>query len=383
MNRILHVVSAMDRGGAETLIMNIYRNINRSVIQFDFVTHSDKIGDYDEEIKFLGGRIYRIKSLGTSGPVQYIKSLINIITTTPYNAIHVHTDFQCGFPVLAARLSGVENRICHSHSTNWLKKNGVKEKITFNILQLLIKMNATQLCSCSVEAATFLFGKSPNNNNVKILKNGIDLSDYMKVDCDVRASVLDEFELPTTVKLIGHVGKFSESKNQKFILRVLKRVLEKDPNYVCIFVGDGPLRESIEKEAKQMNLLNHVKFLGVREDIPRLMKSFEIFLFPSLFEGFGIVMLEAQSAGIPCVASTAVPNSVDIGLGLVSFLPLENNLDQWKETILNTASLKKLDPTAIEKQILLKGFHIKDNVSEWLRLYGLEEAEMTSYEVIR
>lgn len=373
VKRILHIVSAMDRGGAETLIMNIYRNIDRSKVQFDFVTHSEKVDDYDVEIKLLGGRIYKTESLGSVGPFKYTNNLVRIISSTTYEVVHVHTDFQCGFPALAARLSGVQNRICHSHSTNWLKNNGAINGLIFKALQGLIKWNATKLCSCSEEAAAFLFGKkSIEYNKVKILKNSIDISGYMNMGNDIRSSVIEEFDLSPKVKLLGHVGKFSESKNQKFILKVLKKVVEKDSNYVAIFVGDGPLRETIELEARKLGLMDHVKFIGVREDIARLMVSFDIFLFPSIFEGFGIVMLEAQSAGTPCLASTAVPKTVDLGLDLVAFLSIDNTEEQWKEAILSHSFSKAVNPKEVEKQIRYKGFHIDDNVTEWMNLYDLQ-----------
>lgn len=157
--RILHIVSSMGRGGAESLIMNIYRMIDRSEIQFDFITHSKGEEDYDEEIKLMGGRIYRIASLGSSGPINYMKSLVKIMSANNYAAIHAHTDYQSGFPALAAKLCGISTRICHSHSNNWLKNSSFKEMFVLRGLQTMIKLSATKYCSCSEEAAKFLFGK--------------------------------------------------------------------------------------------------------------------------------------------------------------------------------------------------------------------------------
>ena len=168
----------MGRGGAETLIMNIYRNIDRTKIQFDFITHSQETGDYDDEIKSMGGKIYSIPSLGTIGPINYIKRLVNMMSTNNYIAIHAHTDYQSGFPALAAKICGIKNRICHSHSNNWLKNKGLKEIVILKTLQVMIKFSATKFCSCSEEAAEFLFGKQIINK-VQILKNGIDINEYI------------------------------------------------------------------------------------------------------------------------------------------------------------------------------------------------------------
>lgn len=370
--RVLHVVSVMDRGGAETLIMNIYRNMDKKLIQFDFVTHGSKKGDFDNEILSLGGRIYKIPSLGTVGPFKYIKQILNILDQTNYTAIHAHTDYQGGFVALAGLIKGVKYRICHSHSSNWLRDNNILNKILLLGFRSLIKQTATQLCSCSEEAANFLFGTIiSNNKGLIILKNGIDPKEYIDVNPSIKEAMLTKNNLPSDSKVIGHVGKFSESKNQKFILKVLQRLVKKDPRFVTLFVGDGPLKKDIESEVEEMGLQNHVRFLGVRSDIALLMKTFDVFVFPSIFEGFGIVMLEAQSAGTPCVASDAVPISTDMNLGLVSYLSLDEDLEQWSKTIIKSFSTTKPSVKTIEENIVSSGFHIKDNVNEWMNLYGV------------
>lgn len=371
--RVLHIVSSMGRGGAETLIMNIYRNIDRREVQFDFITHSYDIEDYDQEIKEMGGKIYNIPSLGTIGPFQYMKKLMAIMSDSGYVAIHAHTDYQSGIPALAAKMCGIENRICHSHSNNWLKQHGFKDKLMLKGLQAIIKYSATKLCSCSEEAANFIFGTS----KVSILKNGIDINDYIETEPNNRKNVLKELHLSEDTKVIGHVGRFSESKNQLFIIKVLKKLVEEDSRFVAILVGEGPLREKMEVEAEQLGLLGHIRFLGVRTDIPRLMNAFDVFLFPSLFEGFGIVMLEAQSSGTPCVAATSVPKSTDMGLGLVKYLHLNEHIDLWCEGIKTSLLIDKPNTNFIINNISQLGFNIQSNLNDWLRLYGIRNIEVT------
>ncbi|RBP88281.1 glycosyltransferase EpsF [Cytobacillus firmus] len=369
--RILHIVSSMGRGGAESLIMNIYRMIDRSEIQFDFITHSKGEEDYDEEIKLMGGRIYPIASLGASGPINYMKSLVKIMSANNYAAIHAHTDYQSGFPALAAKLCGISTRICHSHSNNWLKNSSFKERFVLRGLQTMIKLSATKYCSCSEEAAKFLFGKK-NVSKVQILKNGINVNEYTNIGTSSRIQVLEELHLPETAKLIGHVGRFSESKNHIFILKVLKKLLETDPSFIALLIGDGPLRKVIEEKAERMGLSENIKFLGVRTDIPRLMKSFDIFVFPSLFEGFGIVMLEAQSTGTPCIASTSVPKSTDMELGLVQYLDLGDNLDSWVDAVKETVKAKRPSKQAIINNFTKLGFNIYESINDWLGLYEMK-----------
>lgn len=370
IERVLHIVSAMDRGGAETLLMNVYRNLDRAKIQFDFVTHRTDTGDYDLEIKKLGGKIYYLPSLGEVGPVLYVKKLLEIMKTNSYIAIHSHTDYQSGFPALAAKLAGVPHRICHSHSNNWPMTDKFKDMLVLIGLRLIIKYSATQYCSCSQEAGAFLFGKRAiEQGEVTILKNGVDIGQYLD-ETITKTSVIRELGLNQDAKLIGHVGKFSKSKNQQFILKILKGLIKKDERYVGLFVGDGPLKERTEKEAESLGITKkNIRFLGVRSDIPRLMKAFDVFMFPSIFEGFGIVTIEAQMSGTPCVMSSTVPKSTDLGLGLTSFIGLDEEPHIWIDEIERAIEKQKPGKDILVKTLSDKGFSIQQNIDEWMKLY--------------
>ncbi|MFJ8412538.1 glycosyltransferase family 1 protein [Bacillus paramycoides] len=371
--RVLHIVSAMNRGGAETLLMNIYRNIDKSQVQFDFVSHRTEKCDYDEEIAVLGGKVYRIPSLGQVGPLAYIKELTKIMSDNRYVAVHAHTDYQGGFAAVAAKMAGIKKRVCHSHSNNWPQGVGIKAKITLKVLRSIIKYAGTDYCACSIEAARFLFGKRIiNDNRLELIKNGIDINQFTDVDMRDVASVKKELNIPDEAKIIGHIGRFSESKNHIFILQVLKEILKRDVNFIAVLVGDGPLKSSIELKAKELGINNNIRFLGVRKDIPRLLKAFDVFLFPSLFEGFGIVTLEAQCSGTPCVVADTIPRNTDMGLGIMSFISLDEKLEVWSGEI-NKALLKeKPERSKIINNISKLGFDINSNIPDWLSLYGIE-----------
>ncbi|MFD0829846.1 glycosyltransferase family 1 protein [Neobacillus sp. M.A.Huq-85] len=361
----------MDRGGAETLIMNIYRNLDRTKFQFDFVVHSNKVNDFEEEIIKLGGKTFKISSLGQLGPYNYIKELMKIMKSNHYIAIHSHTDYQSGFPALAAKLSGVKKRICHSHSNNWPNGGHFRDKVSLKVLQKIIQLSATNYCSCSKEAAQFLFGKKlVDSGKVGIFKNGINISEFTKIEADSRNSVIQELNLPKDAKILGHVGRFSDSKNQIFLLNLLKKLLKEDERYYALLIGDGPLKEQLEAEAGRLGVIEHVKFMGVRTDIPRLMKAFDVFLFPSKFEGFGIVVLEAQSSGAPCVLSSAVPKMTDMGLGLTTFIDLKEGLDIWCQKVKDAINKERPNSSFILETISEKGYNIRSNVNEWIDLYG-------------
>lgn len=205
-----------------------------------------------------------------------------------------------------------------------------------------------------------------------MIKNGIDINQFTDVDMRDVASVRKELNIPDEAKIIGHIGRFSESKNHIFILQVLKEILKRDVNFIAVLVGDGPLKSSIELKAKELGINNNIRFLGVRKDIPRLLKAFDVFLFPSLFEGFGIVTLEAQCSGTPCIVADTIPRNTDMGLGIISFISLDEKLEVWSGEI-NKALLKeKPERSKIINNISKLGFDINSNIPDWLSLYGIE-----------
>lgn len=371
--KVIHVVSAMNRGGAETLLMNIYRNVDRSKIQFDFVSHRPENCDYDDEVESLGGRIFRIPSLGQLGPVRYVKRLRQILQDQgPYVAVHAHTDFQSGFAAMAAKLAGIRKRICHSHSNDWAMGSGLKARASLELLRVMIRTFGTDYCACSEEAARFLFsGDAVKNNRVSWLRNGIEINQYQDLNLDCQSSVKRELDIPGEAKVIGHVGRFSREKNHIFLLSLIKKLADKGHHFVAVLVGDGPLKEDIEQEAKRIGIDPYIRFAGVRADIPRLMSSFDAFVFPSLFEGFGIVMIEAQAAGTPCIAADTVPRSTDMGLGLVSYVSHKEYEDQWTTEIEKALSILRPDKKIILSAVSENGFDIRTNTSQWMGLYGV------------
>ena len=191
------------------------------------------------------------------------------------------------------------------------------------------------------------------------------------MDQNSRKNIFQELKLPDQSITIGHVGKFSESKNQIFILKTLANLVKEDERYIAILVGDGPLKQEMEKEAEKLGVSKHVRFLGVREDIPSLMNAFDVFLFPSLFEGFGIVTIEAQSSGTPCILSDTIPKSTDMGLGLTSFINLNENIEVWCQEIKKAIQKERPEKATIIEQISKKGYAIQHNVGDWLNLYGV------------
>ncbi|WP_270207265.1 glycosyltransferase, partial [Clostridium perfringens] len=375
IKRVIHVVSDMHRGGAETMIMNIYRNIDRNKIQFDFICHySNKIKrvendlDYENEILNLGGRIFRTPSLGTSNPLVYINNIKNILKDNgPFVAIHIHTNKQGGFPLLGARLAGIKNRIIHSHTTEWNFKN----KLYSSILKFLINTNSTKFCACGKEAAINAFGKSKFLNNVIIINNSIDINKFININRVEVNNLRSKLGISEEKIIIGHIGRFDLEKNHNFIINLANKIRKCNKEFLILLIGDGPNKNEIDRKISRLNLEKYVKILGVRKDVNILMNLFDIFILPSLFEGLPLVAIEAQAAGKRCIVSDKVTDEIDMGLNLVKHLPIdEKSLDEWEKTIFNIEKLK-IDKTDILKKISEKGYNIFENLEIIYKLYDV------------
>lgn len=377
IKRVVHVVSDMHRGGAETMIMNLYRNIDRSKLQFDFICHyrkddvnsSNKKIDYYDEIIKLGGRILRIPSLGTSNPIEYVLNIKRVLKENgPYEAIHVHTNKQAGFALLGARLAKIKKRIVHSHTAQWRYGN----EFFSNILKNLVYLNATRYCVCGEKAGIEAFGeKIYNSTKTYIISNAIEIDKFYNNDDILCKKIAKELEINKDTVVIGHVGRFDVEKNHRFIVELAKRLRNNKRNFIILLVGSGPMQEEIQNEIKKQNLDKYIKFLGVRQDVHLLMKIFDVFILPSLFEGLPLVSIESQAAGTKCITSDQVTNEIDMGLNLVRQLPTtENALELWEEEIFKFDT-PNLDEEIILQSLTQKGYNVEKNVNKLYELYGL------------
>lgn len=369
--RVLHVLGAMDRGGVETMLMNYYRHIDRKKIQFDFLTMIPGNHPYDDEVRELGGRIFIISPPRKSNPLRHIKDIIRIIRQKgPFIAVHAHTQHHTGLVALAARMAGVKIRICHSHNTSDVNNNLLWRKIYFRIMKMLINSNATCMLACGEMAGRYLFGnKNFDSGKVQILPNAIDTKIYSSLNKDKALNMRKKFGIPSDTLIIGHVGRFTQQKNHKFFIPLMKKMISIDKKVLLILVGDGKLRSSFEKEVKENGLNEYVKCLGVRSDIPDLMNMFDVLVFPSLYEGLPVTLVEAQAAGTPCVVSSTVTTEVDMGLNLIKFLDLNSDYKIWCETIIQCLYIKKPEKSLIMEQLKNKGYDINSSVEKLLKIY--------------
>lgn len=372
--RVLHVVSRMNRGGAESMLMNLYRNIDQTKVQFDFISHGFEKCDYEEEIHNLGGDIYKIASLGESGFLKYIFDLIKIIKYRgDYSIIHIHTDYQIGIVAFAAMIANVPVRICHSHNTRWECTKTVKEKVLFNILKKMAILFSNKYVACGEDAAKFLYGDTNmKKKDIFILNNGIDIDSFITDEDDIKR-LKRELLIKNNDLIIGHIGRFYEQKNHRFIIKLSCALHKKDINFKILLIGEGPLKESIINEVKEHKLEDKVLFLGKRTDVPLLFNVFDVFLLPSLYEGLPLVLVEAQAAKVNSIVASTVTKEVDLGLDLVDFLDIEDNIDLWVELLVKRSKNRHLNKSKdVYETLTARGYNVSKNIDDLYYLYDIK-----------
>ncbi|WP_078553412.1 glycosyltransferase family 1 protein [Bacillus alkalicellulosilyticus] len=360
--RILHVVVNMNRGGAETLLMNLYRNIDRTKIQFDFLTCYE--GVFDEEIRGLGGQIHRIPYVPDVGHFGYVKALQDFFQTHPqYKVVHSHMDKMTGIVLDVAKRNQIPVRIAHSHNTS--SEGGIAAKLYKWYAGTKIIPSATHLFACSEKAANWLY--SSKSNLAKVIKNGIETS-YFQFSKETREEMKKELQLHEDAVVIGHIGRFNHQKNHAFLIDIFQETLKTIPNAILVLAGDGPLRSEIEKKIKVQNLEDRVKVLGVRSDINRLLQVFDVFVFPSFHEGLPVTLIEAQGAGVPCVITDVISTEVDMGMGLISFVPLKEK-ELWVNHI-HRSIVNSKNRSNVTSNLEKNGYDIKQT-AQWTQGFYL------------
>lgn len=364
MNRILHVIGAMNRAGAETLIMNIYRQIDRTRIQFDFLVHTTEQCDYDAEIISLGGRIHRLPEYRGLNSISYRKKCHNFFLNHPeYKIVHGHIGKGAPIYLSEAKKLGCKT-IAHAHSENFYK--GVY-RIAFKAATFPTRYIADSFMACSPNACRATFGKKiEKSGSYYLLKNGIDLSSYK---CTHELHLSEKASLKLSDKIVFcHVGRFVEVKNHQFLIKTFKIVQDKIPNSVLLLCGDGPLRPQIHELVLSLQLENSVYFFGIRNDISNILKASDVFIFPSISEGVGLAAIEAQASGTICILSTGVPKAAVASENAIR-LPLADGEDQWANIAIKAyRDYDSSKRTNDNDQVGRNGYDIRDT-SKWLQNY--------------
>lgn len=360
MIRILHVLGSLNMGGAETLVMNLYKNIDRSKIQFDFVVHGDEKGYYEEEITKLGGKIYRVPLYKGYNHFSYKKVWKSFLKEhNEYRIIHGHMRSTASIYLNIAKKMGLFT-ISHSHNTS--NGKGFSSMIK-KILQYKIKYVADYFMGCTYEANKWLFGKRvANSNKCIVLNNGIDTTKFNYSD-EKRKKSRKELGLNNEF-VIGNVGRLCYQKNQEYLLDVFYEVKKIKNNSKLLLIGSGELKNELEEKAKSLDIFEDIIFLSNRNDIDCLMNAMDCFVFPSRFEGLGIVVIEAQSTGLKCVISDTIPSNV-IVTNLVKTMSINVDACDWAKEIVKDFD-KREDKV---KEIIDAEFDIKKSAEKLCELY--------------
>lgn len=307
IKRVLHVLSGLHTGGVQSFVMNYYRAIDKDKIQFDFAVMDEVEGDLEEEALSLGARIFRLRSI-TDDRSGCLQDLIAVLKQNPeISVVHAHLNFLNYYVLKVARKCNINVRVSHSHSN--YPASSLIVRLARIFLRQGIRRNATKMLACSNVAGVWLYGKrGVKNKNFRLIYNAIDYKPYFKA-LKQRNEIRKELGLSNETVFV-HVGSMSPVKNQNFLVDVMKYLVQQDKNKKLLLIGDGDLRELVEKKCYESSLRENISFFGNRRNVCDFLAAGDCFVLPSLFEGLSLVTIEAQFSGLPCVISEHVPKDV-------------------------------------------------------------------------
>ena len=328
----VHIAQIMGKwigGGVESVIMNYYENIDRTKFQFDFICDDDSTNIPYEKIEKLGGKVILVPPY--QKVFKYIKTLKKIFKENNYKIVHSNINTLSVFPLYAAKKAGVPVRIAHSHSTSnkkeW-KKNAVK-----NVLRPFSKKNANVYFACSELAARYLFGnKTFEEGKVTIINNAINLEKF-KFNQGKREKLRKELKIKDDEFVVGHIGRFVSQKNHTFLIDIFNELRKENNKAVLLLIGQGPLQDQIKEKVRELGIEDSVRFAGQVDNASDYYNAMDVFVLPSLYEGLGMVLIEAQANELPCIASTEVPKKASVS-NQVEFISLKEENKKWADNIL-------------------------------------------------
>lgn len=364
--RVLHILTEMNLGGAESRIMDLYRHMNTDRVQFDFIVHKDKQGYYDREIMERGGKIFKWPQLGIYSLVNYIREVDRFFKAhKEYKIIHGHLISYGILYQLIARKNGINIRIVHARSS--ASEKNLRGYLTWMMIKPL-KYFATHYFACSIPAGNYVFGeKNMRRGRVRIINNAIDTEKF-RFSSEDRERIRKETGL-TDKFVVGHVGRFRYAKNHPFLLEIFSEIANQREDAALLLVGEGKLKEDIIQKAHDMGIGDKVVFTGERNDIPALLSAMDVFVFPSHYEGLPGSVIEAQAAGLRCFVSDAVSREAGI-TDLVSFISLKESAEFWAAKAMSDVSYERKN---MYDKIASAGFDVQ-KVAEELQQFYLQLA---------
>lgn len=360
--RVLHIVSNVSvRNGIMSVIMNYYRHIDTNNIEFDFLYFDDREFEYKSEIEKMGGKVYKVNR--SRNPLKLFMQINKFVkdNINNYQVIHIHEVY------LISALIGIKNKsnnlriISHAHATKF-SENRLKA-IRNKIMSIPNAFIPDYLLACSEDAGMAIFGKKFKNIG-HIMNNAIDISKFYPNN-EERKTLRNQLKIEDKY-VIGHVGNFNIQKNHEFLIDVFNELQKDKDNVVLILVGDGELRKNIIEKCERLGISDKIIYLGTRNDVNKIMNVFDCFVFPSIYEGLGIVLIEAQATGIPCVFSDVVPKEANIIKENNTTISLKSNLKVWSKAIIDSQNKKLKNP---KKRIQDAGYDINIEAKKMQEFY--------------
>lgn len=324
MKKILHIIGGMDRGGAESYIMNTLRNIDRKKYDFTILTflapRDGKKYAYADELKKLGVKMVSVVDNRFRHPNKFINDVAKVVSDGKYDIVHSHIDFMSALSLAGARKGGAKVRIAHSHNTFNSKFESKRMRAVAAILRKKLNREATIRLACGKDAGEFLYGE---NKEYTIIHNGIDLKKFA-YDVDARKKMRDEMKISGKAMVFLNIGRFEAQKNQEQLINIFSDYVRKHGDARLVIIGEGSLKQNIEDKIASERLEESISLLPAQDNMERYYSMADIFVLPSLFEGVPTVGIEAQASGMKCLFSDKVPIETKL-LDSAEFLPLEDN----------------------------------------------------------
>lgn len=364
--QVAQIMGRMMGGGLEATIMNHYRFLNHDEVQFDFIVQEDSDHVPSKEILDAGGRIYTVPSY--KNLPNYIKTCKHLFTEIRPDIVHSNMNALSVFPLRAAKEAGIPIRIAHSHSTD--NPNELIKTTAKALLRPFSKMYPTHLAACGTLSAQWLFGKAAmRSGDIHYIHNAIDLQRFV-FNQDKRHALRSALGISENQFLIGQIGRFSTQKNQSFSIDIMQRLIQIDPNATLVFLGIGDTMEDIKKKVVKLGLQSHIRFMGLRNDANAWYSAFDALLFPSLYEGLPLTVIEAQAAGLPIVSSDHVTEEAFINKQLITSVSLQSSPTVWAQTLVDTRTTS--NRTTADHIAVLQdaGYEIRDSahdLQQWYR----------------
>lgn len=367
--RILQCVTIMNRNGLENRLMDIYRNIDRSVIQFDFMTNRQEAGEFDEEIQQLGGRVYHMSRIAPRSFFRYIGELRTFFWEhTEYKIVHSHLNTLSTWPLLMAKRAGVPVRIAHSRNASMDRNIKMLYKA---FSRLFINGQATDRFACSRSAGVWLFGaKQVEKDTFRVIPNAIQLDRFIYSE-EKRKDMRSKLEIAENERAFVCVARFSPQKNHTYLLKVFQAIKAKRTDSKLYLVGKGELEQDIRNQVELLGLEDSVVFLGSRSDVGDILTAMDAFLFPSFYEGFGTVIVEAQCSALPMLASDTIPSETKL-CDSVEFASIKEEPEVWADKILALiGKTYRCDNSALIRE---NGYDIRQSYT-WMQRFYLSKVK--------